>query len=381
MSVRLQATASSLPRLFLCLASGLLKQTAYNTEYAEAGKERHGTIESGVVAGDLSSMPAKVRALVEGMTVRAEVSVVYDAATHTARELGAQLGRSYGTLKPFEIPGTIDLLAVGDGRVVIADWKGYEAVDGAERNRQILLYALAVALIYRVFEVTVAIAYLSDEDRAIEVVTLEMPELDVYADELKALQLSAAKASTNPHAYEVVGRHCKYCPAFLDCDKQKQLEADFKANVIASKFNSVIPFENDQDAADAFDLFERMQLFIQRVRSAIYARAAERPIPLNNGKMLGEREKLGGREIDGDAAYALIREKYGQEVADKAVRREAAQTWIKAALTGHKDVKSAEKAKDELVELLDKAGKVKRKKSVAIEQYDTPLARLKASNE
>lgn len=377
-TTRLQATASALPRLFLCLASGLLPQTEYKTKFAADGHERHGDMETAIVDGDLSKLPPVVADLVNGMVVRAEVSVVYDAATHTARELGAQLGRSYGTLGPFEIPGTIDMLAVGNGRVVVGDWKGWEAVEGAESNRQTLLYALAVALIYRVTEVTVVIAYLLDEDRHIQVVTLDLFDLDAYAGELKELQLRAAKASTDPHAHEVAGRHCKYCPSFHACDKQKQLQADFESNVIASRFNSVIPFENDQDAADAFDLFERMQLFIQRVRNAIYARAAERPIPLNNGRMLGEKEKLGNREIDGDAAYELIREKFGQEVADKAVRREAAQTWIKAALTGR--VKSAEKAKDEIVEALEKAGKVTRKKSVAIEQYDAQPQLKAASN-
>lgn len=371
MTPQLNPTASALPRLFACLASGLLKQTEYRTDYADQGHGRHADMEQSIVAGDLSRLPEKVLALVEGLTVRAEVSVVYDVSDGTARELGAQLGRAYGTLGPYEIPGTIDMLAVGDGRVVVGDWKGWEEVDHPDSNRQTLLYALAAALIYKVAEVTVVIAYLVAGHRDVMIATLDIFELRAFGDELKELYARAMKASANPHAFEVVGGHCKYCPAFGACHAQQQLADDVKTNIVASKFNSLIPFETDEEAADAYELAIRIGLLYQRVRGALAARAKERPIPLRNGKMYGEVSRMGNRVLDADKTYAYLRDKYGQEFADAALKREATQTWIENAFRKFK-IKNPVKNKDEVVAELTKLGAVAQKRKVELDEFDPP---------
>lgn len=375
-----QLTASALPRAFKCLASILLPQEDYRTEYADQGHERHGEMETSIVAGDLSAMPQKVQELVEGMTVRAEVAVVYDAATRTARELGSQLGRSYGTLKPFETPGTIDMLAVGNGRVVVGDWKGYELVDEAERNRQTKLYALAAAAIYGVSEVTVCIAHLSRGDRAVDVAVLDGFDLDSYALELQQLHVDAAKAAPDPHAHERPGSHCKYCPSFLACKTQKALAEQAKTNELASRINALIPFENDDEAADAYELAEKIGMLLTRLRGSLAARAKERPIPLHNGRMYGEVEKLGNRALDGDKAYEIVRAKYGQAVADAAVKREASQKGIETALK-NAGVTPFGPAKEAVLQELADRGGITRKRSVVLDEYDAQQPQLKAANQ
>ena len=55
-------------------------------------------------------------------------------------------------------------------------------------------------------------------------------------------------------------------------------------------------------------------------------------VTLADGRMLGPVTKLGQRKIDADAAYALVREKYGQKAADASVQRKVAQKWIEDAL-------------------------------------------------
>lgn len=370
MSVQLQPSASSMPRLFLCLASGLLKQTEYHTAFADAGHERHAGHEEAIVAGDLSTLPSEVQALLEGMTVRAEVAVVYDVAAHTARELGTQLGRSYGTLKPFEIPGSMDALAISGRRGIVVDHKSFEFVDHPERNQQTLLYALAVALIYDLDEVTVVIWYTERPDMKPVVATLDRMDLDAYAEDVKQLYVRAGAAVNDPHSLENPGpKQCKYCRAFLDCNAQKKLAIDLQTDVVVSQFNSMIPFESDQDAADTHDLKDRVRLWLKRVEAALAAYAIDHPYRLNDGRMYGEIEKLGNKEIDGDKAYEYIREAYGQKLADDAVSREATQAGIERALR-RAGLKQPNKLKEDIVSELDKRGGVTQKKKVELGYYD-----------
>jgi hypothetical protein len=100
---------------------------------------------------------------------------------------------------------------------------------------------------------------------------------------------------------------------------------------------------------------------------ALHARAADRPIPLHNGKLFAKRSTLGHRTLDGDKAYQLLRDKYGQEIADKAVAREATQASISLApkSAGQKSIDAKVAA---FVDELDKLGGVTRKPSTKFEE-------------
>ena len=77
-------------------------------------------------------------------------------------------------------------------------------------------------------------------------------------------------------------------------------------------------------------------------------------------------EKQGKRKIDGQKAYALIKERFGAQVADDSVRRTVAQSWIKEALKKH-GVKSVDKRNTEIVKALEDAGAVTRETKLAPE--------------
>lgn len=133
-----------------------------------------------------------------------------------------------------------------------------------------------------------------------------------------------------------------------------------------------IPLDDDKTAADLYDQMQLVGILHKRMKSAVYARAAERPIPLNGGGSLGPVTKLGNRELNGDLAYEVIRRLHGQAIADKAVAREATQKQIKEAIG--KGDPGLKKVMDEL----DRVKGITRKTRTEIEEIPDAVNRLLA---
>lgn len=355
-------SASSTARLFACPTSALLPQQDYTTQYAVEGREYHAEQEA---AADLGGeLHPDVDALIrDGDELITELAFAYDVATDTARELGRIPRREYNVTET-EIPGTPDLIIRGNGRIIIVDHKGHEAVDPADQNTQAATYALMVARAWGYDEAEVAIVYRATYRRPSHA-TLKALDLAAHAERLVMLRKDIEEARVTPQMFLNDGPWCKYCPAFLSgCPRQESLAR----RVSAGAFDTV-SFQDDDEAARAFDLLGRLKQLTARVSAALYARAAERPIPLPDGRVFGQVKKLGARSLDGDAAYQLLREKYGQEVADRAVTREATQKGIEDALK-EAGVKGAAAAKRSVVDELEAAGKVTRKERTVVEVYE-----------
>lgn len=316
-------TASAIPRLLACPASHRLPHHDYRSAAADAGNARHAEAEAAADTG--GELHHAVQALmVEGDQLATECAFAYDCATDSARELG-HLDRRYRDLAPYEIPGTMDLLIRGPGRAVVVDYKSFAEVASAERNAQLATYALMVARAYGLDEVTVAIVYLTNVRRP-SIATLGPLDLDAHAARLRSLHADVMRPAT-----PAPGAHCRYCPAFLSCPAQQALALDV-GDALPLEIERRIPFDDDQSAAEAFDLLARIKTLSARIQAALYARAAERPIPLGNGMVLGQYEKLGPTVIDADIAYEVVRELHGQEAADKSVTRKASQAGIERAV-------------------------------------------------
>jgi hypothetical protein len=367
-------SASSVPRALRCLGSLVLPQQDYRTKFAEDGQDNHAEMEAAADVGDIDALPRAVRDLIlPDDALITETSFAYDVASDTARRVGGP--REYSSLRPFEIGCTPDLAIYGNGRLVVVDYKNFEEVDAADENTQAATYALALCRHFGLDSATVAIVYLGGLLRP-SIATLGALDLDVHAARLKQLHLDAAKASAE-FAQGVMpplaaGVHCKYCPAFVAgenlCPEQAKL-ARRAESAIPMEIESLIPLESDEDAARTFDLWQRLKMLTARVGAALHARAADRAIPLPDGMVFGTRPVQGKREIDPDKAYEKIRAKYGQEVADAAVRRKIAQTWIVDALKAA-NVPGAPAKKDALVKELEAEGAVKRKESTTVDVHD-----------
>lgn len=355
-------SASGIPRALRCPTSLVLPRHQFDSAHAEAGTEHHEDLEAAIDIGDESAIPEEILALIEpGDEMITERAFAYDVATDTGRELAVTSKRAYEGLGPFEIPGTPDLVIRGPRRIIVVDHKSFEEVDPAEKNAQIATYALTVARAWGYDEAEVMIHY---KIRRPSFAVLGPLDLDAHAARLKQLQLDAAKAARDPLAFLNDGPWCKYCEAHLDCPKWDGLR-----KMVRSDFQAVVPFERDEDAVEAFDLLGRIKMLAGRIEGALRARAKERPIPLPDGRVFGAHDVTGKRKLDGDAAYQMIREKYGQQVADKAVVRTASQKGIELAL---KDagIPSPGKAKSGIVKALEDAGAVERKTTTRIEVYE-----------
>jgi CRISPR/Cas system-associated exonuclease Cas4 (RecB family) len=351
-------SASAIPRLLACPASHRLPHHAYQTAHATAGSDRHAEAEAAAdTGGELH--PAVVALMIEGDRLATECAFAYDCATDTARELG-HVDRRYGTLAPYELPGTMDLLIRQEGRAVVVDYKSFAEVDPADRNTQIATYALMVARTYGLDEVTVAIIYLVGGRRP-SIATLGPLDLDAHAARLRRLHVEVTRPSA-----PVSGPHCKYCPAFLSCPVQHALVIDV-GDALPLEIERRIPFDDDQAAAEAFDLLARIKTLSTRIQAALYARAAERPVPLANGMVLGARTVAGNDRLDGDVVYQVVKEQLGPEVADAAVERHATKSKLEQAIKSA-GLKVAPTKRAVLAEVEARGG-IERRESTRVEVY------------
>lgn len=355
----IRASASAMPRLLLCPGSAHLRQADYQSAHANAGDERHAEAESAADTG--GELDRRVQALIRpGDELAAECSFAYDVSDDTGRGLGHLAKRDYRDLRPFEIPGTVDLLIRGNSRVCVVDYKSFEDVEPAATNAQLATYALMVARAAGVDEVTVAVVYLATPWRPADIATLYAFDLDAHADRLRALMVGGDKSLH-------VNRHCKYCPSFHDCPEQAQLASDAGGGALAMRVEAMIPFAQDDEAADAYELMKRIGILYGRVKAALVARATERPIPLRSGKMFGRVHKSGNEKLDGDVVYEVVKAHHGQELADAAVVRTATKKRLGDVLKGKRGAVLT------VLKEVKVLGGISQKASEAIEEYDPGL--------
>lgn len=336
-------TASALPRAFRCPGSLVLPEARTASVWADAGTDRHAEQEGAIDAGDLSTMPEKVRAMIpaDATSIRAEVAVAYDVATGAGRELGVGIGRGYAGAgcAPFEIPGTIDVLVLAPGRALVIDWKGVEEVDDPDTNEQTTLYALAVARAHGLDEVTVVIAYLVTG--RVRVATLDVFELDALGERLRRLHVDAAAlqrrldAGTLPDVSE--GKHCKYCPGAHVCPAKVALVHRMASGVELDQLALLRPLDADL-ARVAYDRVAAAKAMLKKIEAAIYAYASEHALDLGNGRYLGLHRKIGNEKLDGPTVYAVSRDLYGRDFADRAVVLHATKARIKEAAKAAKSI-------------------------------------------
>ncbi len=346
----IRLSASSVPRALACPASLVLPQTKYHTDFADQGEDRHADFEAAIDVGDAGDvLPEQVLAMLKpGDRHVTEASWAYDVVTDRARELGHIPRREYAkNLQATEIGGTCDLVIIGNGRAIIVDKKGFKRVGSAETNEQTLTYAVMIAKTYDLDEVTVVIFY---ELGACSIATLGLIEIENHARRLRQLLVDVAAAKANPLAWLNVNQHCEYCEAFLHCPKQSEFRAEMTKADTVMAIESRIPFESDADAADAFDLWQRLKLLTNRVGAALHARAGEREFVLNDGRVFGPREKQGNLKLDGEKVWQLLNKQYGPRIADQSVRRVATQKHLEEALkmTGKPVAPQKKKVIDEL---------------------------------
>lgn len=385
-------TASKISLAAKCLGAftlpGISEVHGGQTDGVEAHADHEEAIESG-------NVPEILTERWPGYSWRAEVSYAVDVSTGVGRVLGVGLHRAYDTpgglvafgippLAPFEVSGTADAEGRGPkGELVIVDWKSFDPlVARAAKNAQLHTLALAATRAYGLDECEVAISH---KLRPFDVAPLGPIDFDVFEMELRRIFEAVAKARSDARdgrpATLVPGQHCRYCPAFIGpqgvaCPAQQKLALDMGSEDTAMSLEKRIPFENDEDAAQAFDLLSRIKMLTARLTSALYARAGERPIPLADGRVLGPVQKLGNERLDGDEVFRVVRDQIGIGVADLAVSRVASKVKLREALKGAARRGSVAELERKILDEVRKRGGAKREMKTVIEVHDAEIKTL-----
>lgn len=359
-----------------CPAAFALPHNDVRTAEAEAGKERHSENEDRIEAGDL---PEVLQQLLPSGDWRSEVKFAYDVSTGEGREIGRGSDRNYGSSRPFEICGTADAVGRLGDKLVIVDWKSYDSVTAAEANPQLKLLALAAARAYGVTQAQVVIVHLLHGTDSAD---LDALDLDSFAEDVRDVLLEVVRVQHDmrngrPVAFNT-GRQCRYCPAFDACPKQKELMALVSNDTLSLQVEQSIPIsQDDEAAADMYELWKRIGMLHKRIGAALYARAADLPIPLRNGKVFGKVATLGNEKLDGDIVYEVVKARHGQAIADTAVIRSATKTRLREAL-GFVNAKSLAAAERDVLEEVRAKGGSRRDRKEVIEEH-VPQLQEKAS--
>lgn len=329
----MRLTASKIEMAECCPGSFTRKHSrGANDEHANAGTARHAEDEEAIGRGEV---PAALADRWPGLEWRAEVAFAYDVSTGVARELGSRIGRAYEAfnLGPYEVPGTADVVGRSQSMLVVVDKKGFDEVTPIQRNAQVRFCGMVAAKTYGYDDVTIAIrpqigGLDVDEIGAFDFVNVHEHTKRALVGVNKAI-LDARQGK--PVRFEI-GRRCRWCDAFDDCPQQRELIENVRSELVPLQVENMIPFADDAEATLAFDLLSRLKILTKRLQGSLIMRSKERAIPTSDGKLYGPHEVAGDLKIDGDVAYAVMREKHGQDVADKAVIRKASQSGIERAL-------------------------------------------------
>lgn len=366
-------TASKLELGMLCSSSFALPHSDVRVHGSdpERGKQEHADDEAAINAGEI---PEELERRWPGYEWMSEVKCFYDLANDVGGVIGYGSDRGYENRGPFVVFGTADIVGRSpDGlRVAVVDRKGFNEQTPAHRNPQVSILALAIT---RALKLRAADVAIWPRAAAMDVASLDAMDLDAFAVDAKAALVEVVRAKEVYARGEILkfneGRHCTYCPAFAACPQKQALALTLKGEPALR-----LDLTNDNDAADAYEFARKVRELLKRLDAAVFARAAERPIPLKDGRVLGPLTKPGNERLDGDVVWRVVADRHGRDIADAAVIRTATKSRLKDALK-FAGVSSLAKAEREVLDAVREAGGSVRKESTAIEAYD-PQKQLKA---
>ena len=212
-------TASALELLLICVGSAIIEHYQRSSPEAEDGKREHAELLPGMLSGELPDTPrGRALAAVElPRDASIEVAIAVDVRGWKARELGTT-HRDYSGAGDHEIPGTLDVRAPG--------WTGELKTGNVwvlrpRDNAQIALGALGAWWV----DGKLPLSWLWQVNGAGTLRVMwhhwTAVELMDWRDWFERLldRVAAARElqAQGARLPLVVGPHCRYCDAVLDC--------------------------------------------------------------------------------------------------------------------------------------------------------------------
>jgi hypothetical protein len=376
-------TASKLPLALTCPASAVLPQVYTRWAAGEDGGARHEALERRV-GGVVQDETPEVRewlASIDDETLAplvdsgSEVTFSWRPDTGEARLVGSHLERAY----PEEdgvIFGTADYCSsidLADDWVEVADLKtGNGDVEPVGRNAQLRFLAMAAARWGEVSKARIGILHATGERTWWEWADLDAFELENVAVELRRLTKRIGQARDDvaagrmPHL--TVGEHCRWCAARHGCPARVAM-AQRLAGEPEAVVRNLKALLTPETAKLALDRWRAASAALKEVGSALYAYAAEAPIPLGDGRVWGPVTSY-RQTIDAAKAWPVLVGLWGADAARAAMRLETSKAGIGRGLevAGGAGPKAARLRS--VMDALDAAGAVGSKAVTEYEEHE-----------
>lgn len=339
-------TMSQHGRALACPASEALPhEPSKGGPAADAGTERHEALRLALVANPVACSPELGAWLERVMPVadrlrdyEAEVALGYSVTWDEGRRIGTNIGRDYGDVAPDEYVGSADYLLVQGDVVKVVDLKtGRLSVDPPERNQQLLSLALAASRAHGTrggARLAILRAPEGQEPQWLEAVVgqdaleAHAAKLGRWFDEYRESLADVAEGREPRHLR--TGSHCRYCPARGACPAQSRAltEATAKAPTFRESWRTAL---YSGGAAQVWALRQALKGELELLDEALRDAARNGPLDIGDGRTYGWRS-IERETIDAEAAWKVLGDAYGLEVARAAMTLETSKAGIERAM-------------------------------------------------
>jgi hypothetical protein len=332
-----QFTPSSYQRLAKCLGASVLpwvnetqpsmaRGTALHVflERVALGQSREAAL--GMVppewaydaeAIDLSCLPDLTKGL-------PEVGMAWNPSTGACRVLGHGMTReeARAACGPSEIPMVSDWIATDASGGILVDWKSgkTDQLAPAAENWQLLTYAATALVAYGWSSVRALLCRIDQHPPQWDEVVIDALEADAILATVKDEILDAAAKAQEEHARTGrypplnVGAWCAWCPSRRACPAQlSTLVALVEQWPDMQRREYVL---TPEAAGAAYVKLSALHKAVGAALDDLRSIARQEPLPLPDGTTYSPQERP---RLDPDKAHEVLAQRYGQEVADKAV--------------------------------------------------------------
>lgn len=270
--------------------------------------------------------------LTDGALYVTERPVAYDPITGVARLLEKpDSPRDYSQVRQGELVGTIDLLIVRPGEVIIADHKtGRKAKTGkASDSWQLRLIAVAVAKLFGLDTVKVMLVHLDEADYEPDTFEFAPWDLDEFATALRDMVERINQGTIVGN----IGVHCydRFCPVRLKCPT---IAAALE--VVGEEAKRRLPvlndIENNEQAVALRVAIKQGEELLKQAQSKLEEYASKTPVYMGDGVVFAHVECRGHERIDLTVSGALekVREIVGDDAIKKTVSKESIELAARA---------------------------------------------------
>lgn len=325
----------------------------------------------------------------------AELAFGYDTATGATVFHGAAIGRNYPDA-PTVINGSVDYVAVGTDKALAVDLKtGLADVAAVHRNQQLRFAALVVGA-WTGLPTQTAILHAPRDGRrpwwewGPTYDALDLVEVgDVFKSMAARIDYARRDVAAGRTPRLTTGKHCEHCPARLRCPAQVELVSRWAGKPVEAK-RELEQLMDVETAGLAWARVEAVEAAVKEAKRQLCAFASVQPFPLADGRIVGKHRVRGRDDVDAEAAWKWLVERYGVAVAKEAMTLKASKSSIRGAI-GSTATRGQKRATvDAALAEMEAAGIVSEKWTEDVSPYDprdsstqavTDAPRLKATTD